>query len=211
MARSAVGVFMVERCLNWTAEACSDIGLGLLAAAIPAPRRRGSPGGAYLFEDDFDGPGGSPPIRELDGAELAGRRRGRRSRAKYRDDRQVNVFLDGNSNLVIQAARGRRHVLQRQGARELAGADGATPGRRASSSTAWYRGPAHVLGRQRDPLPDGEVDIMVLRQPNWPRGRRFTPHRTERREGKSIAGLVDGAWHNWRMRWDENRFKFWRD
>ena len=30
-------------------------------------------------------------------------------------------------------------------------------------------------------------------------------------ESKSIAGLIDGAWHNWRMRWDEDGFKFWRD
>jgi hypothetical protein len=30
-------------------------------------------------------------------------------------------------------------------------------------------------------------------------------------EGKSIPGMVDDAWHTWRMRWDENGFKFWRD
>ena len=37
-------------------------GLGLLAAAIPLPRADAAPpGGAYLFEDDFDGPAGSPP------------------------------------------------------------------------------------------------------------------------------------------------------
>jgi len=30
-------------------------------------------------------------------------------------------------------------------------------------------------------------------------------------ESKSIAGLIDGAWHTWRMRWDDDGFKFWRD
>ena len=23
--------------------------------------------------------------------------------------------------------------------------------------------------------------------------------------------MVDGAWHTWRMRWDQDGFKFWRD
>ncbi|MCB0945991.1 MAG: family 16 glycosylhydrolase, partial [Mycobacterium sp.] len=64
-----------------------------------------------------------------------------------------------------------------------------------------------------DPLPDGEVDIMEFYgNLNWPPGT--TVHAASNGktwESKSIAGLVDGAWHNWRMRWDENGFKFWRD
>ena len=140
---------MVERCLNWTAEACSLIS----GWACRPPRSRSAPtrlpGGAYLFEDDFDGPAGSPQSGELDGAELAGSTRGRRSRSQYRDDRQ-NVFLDGNSNLVIRAT----GKTTRTSAARCAGTGGcrwATPGRRASSSTAWYRGLARVLGRQRRP------------------------------------------------------------
>ena len=84
-------------------------GLGLLAAAVPLPSaeaipspRPAAPAGGYLFQDDFDGPAGSapnpanwtvqnwqddvwPPVA-----------------SQYRDDRQ-NVFVDGNSNLVIRA------------------------------------------------------------------------------------------------------------
>ena len=102
-------------------------GIGALAAAIPVPEAGAYPAdrvpapaqppppGAqtptYLFQDEFDGPAGSAPdpakwttarARELiknpvfwDRPENMG---------QYRDDRR-NVFLDGNSNLVIRATR----------------------------------------------------------------------------------------------------------
>ena len=78
------------------------------------PRRRLTPNAqpaSYLFHDEFDGPAGSAPdpskwtvapARELiknpvfwDRPENMG---------QYRDDRR-NVFLDGNSNLVIRATK----------------------------------------------------------------------------------------------------------
>ena len=95
-------------------------GIGLLAAAIPLPTAGASPSRpagpvpaapppsseppAYIFQDEFDGPAGAGP----DPAKwivwnwdvdvfppLVGH---------YRDNRQ-NVFLDGNSNLVLRATR----------------------------------------------------------------------------------------------------------
>ena len=64
-----------------------------------------------------------------------------------------------------------------------------------------------------DPLPDGEVDIFEwYGNGSWPPGT--TVHAASNGktwEGKSIPGLVDGGWHTWRMRWDEDGFKFWRD
>src|SRR6516165_10432903 len=87
-------------------------GAGMLAAAIPLPEARavpsrpdappGAEAGSYVFQDEFDGPAGAgpdpgkwivwnwdedvyPPVL-----------------SHYRDDRR-NVFLDGNSNLVIRA------------------------------------------------------------------------------------------------------------
>ncbi len=90
-------------------------GLGLLAATIPlpsagatpSPHPAAPPAGGYLYQDEFDGPAGSapnpgnwtvqnwqddvwPPVA-----------------SQYRDDRQ-NVFVDGNSNLVIRATQRQR-------------------------------------------------------------------------------------------------------
>ena len=64
-----------------------------------------------------------------------------------------------------------------------------------------------------DPQPDGEVDLF-----EWYGNGEWAPGTTVHAasngktwEGKSIAGMVDSAWHTWRMRWDEEGFKFWRD
>ena len=105
-------------------------GIGALAAAIPAPKARAYPSrpdtppppappptapvagtqtGGFLFHDEFDGPAGSAPdpskwaissnrtpIKNpvgFDRPEFWG---------QYRNTRE-NVFLDGNSNLVLRA------------------------------------------------------------------------------------------------------------
>jgi hypothetical protein len=94
-------------------------GVGAVAAAIPVPEAGASPSrpaapsgpGPYIFQDEFDGPAGSAP----DGAKwhVARAREPMKDPTywelpehvgQYRDDRQ-NVFLDGNSNLVIRAAK----------------------------------------------------------------------------------------------------------
>lgn len=77
------------------------------------------------------------------------------------------------------------------------------------TSGAW---PAYWAVNE-DPLPDGEVDIFeYYGNRSWAPGT--TVHAASNGktwESKSIAGLVDGGWHTWRMRWDADGFKFWRD
>jgi hypothetical protein len=64
-----------------------------------------------------------------------------------------------------------------------------------------------------DPLPDGEIDVV-----EWYGNDRWAPGSTVHAasDGKTWAGrdipeLVDDAWHNWRVQWDETGFRFWRD
>jgi Glycosyl hydrolases family 16 len=204
-------------------------GIAALAAAVPAPTltANASPAdgvpapaappadanpGGYLFQDEFDGPAGSapnpgnwtvqnwaddvwPPVAGL-----------------YRDDRR-NVFVDGNSNLVILATRegdeyfsgklrGNWRVPIGHTWEARIKLDCLTPG-------AW---PA-FWSVNEDPLPDGEVDFFeYYGNGTWAPGT--TVHAASNGktwEGKSIPGLIDGGWHTWRMRWDEDGFKFWRD
>ncbi|MGO4446688.1 family 16 glycosylhydrolase [Mycobacterium sp. 2YAF39] len=201
-------------------------GLGLLAATIPVAQAQASPldriprpaqpptgdPGTYIFQDEFDGPAGSAPDRSKWIIQtwqddvfppVAG---------IYRDDRR-NVFLDGNSNLVLLATndmgtyyggklRGIWRGMINQTWEARIKLDCLTPG-------AW---PAFWAVNE-DPLPDGEVDIF-----EWYGNDAWAPGTTVHAasngktwEGKSIPGLVDGDWHTWRMRWDEDGFKFWRD
>ena len=132
--------------------------------------------------------------------------------SQYRDDRR-NVFLDGNSNLVLLATqesgqyfsgklRGNWRSLINHTWEARIKLDCLTPG-------GW---PAFWAVHE-DPLPDGEVDVFEwYGNGKWPPGT--TVHAASNGktwEGRSIPGLVDGAWHTWRMRWDEDGFKFWRD
>ena len=204
-------------------------GLGLMAAvaAMPTPKSQAAPAGlappptappdaapgAYLFQDEFDGPMGAgpnpanwtvqswqddvyPPVEAI-----------------YRDDRR-NVFLDGNSNLVLLATREFNGQLY----------SGKLRGNwRGMINTTWEARikldclttgcwPAFWAVNE-DPLPDGEVDVFEwYGNGNWAPGT--TVHAASNGktwEGKSIPGMVDGAWHTWRMRWDQDGFKFWRD
>ena len=105
-------------------------GIGVLAAALPLPDAQAYPSrpvspagrtplpgapigqaGSYIFSDEFDGPAGSAPdpskwtvararevIKDPTYWELP------EHIGQYRDDRR-NVFVDGNSNLVLRAAK----------------------------------------------------------------------------------------------------------
>ncbi|MFZ0230291.1 MAG: 1,3-beta-glucanase, partial [Mycobacterium sp.] len=92
-------------------------GVGVLAAAAPIPQARAyprppaAPPGSYIFHDEFDGPSGAAP----DPAKWAVAKAREQIKdptywelpehiGQYRDDRR-NVFLDGNSNLVLRAAK----------------------------------------------------------------------------------------------------------
>ena len=198
-------------------------GVGMLGAAMRIPEAWATPssapkappsavGGPYIFADEFDGPAGSapdpakwtiqtwqddvfPPVEGI-----------------YRDDRR-NVFQDGNSNLVLCATqemgtyysgklRGNFRSMINQTWEARIKLDCLFPG-------LW----PSFWGVNEDPLPDGEVDIF-----EWYGNGSWAPGTTVHAasngktwEGRSIAGLVDGAWHTWRMRWDEGGFAFWRD
>ena len=184
-------------------------GLGLLAAAIPLPRERGSPVVPTCSRMTSTDPRAAPNPgnwtvqnwQDDTWPPVA---------SQYRDDRQ-NVFPDGNSNLVIRATR-KTTRLQRQGARELAGADGPHLGGARQADCL-------VPGAGPRSGPSTKTRCPTARWTSWSStaastGPGTTVHAASNGktwEGKSIAGLVDGAWHNWRMRWDENGFKFWRD
>ena len=92
-------------------------GLGFLAATMPlAPAQAtpldrvpkpeqppsGDPGGGYIFQDEFDGPAGSAPDRAKWIVQTWQDDVYPPVQGIYRDDRR-NVFLDGNSNLVLLA------------------------------------------------------------------------------------------------------------
>jgi Glycosyl hydrolases family 16 len=208
-------------------------GMGLMAAAIPVPQAQAIPsqreapadlvqppaappptGAApvYIFQDEFDGPAGSAPdpgkwiVWNWDAdvfPPLVGH---------YRNDRR-NVFVDGNSNLVIRATREDDEYFTGKLQANWRGMINTTWEARIKfncmTTGAW---PAYWTVNE-DPEPDGEVDIVEwYGNGNWPPGT--TVHAASNGktwEGRSIPSLVDGDWHNWRMRWDEDGFKFWRD
>jgi beta-glucanase (GH16 family) len=203
-------------------------GVAAMAAAMPSPLANASPSilgplpaqppppdaasGGYLFQDEFDGPAGSAPdrgkwlVQNWDDPvvpPLVGH---------YRDDRR-NVFVDGNSNLVLAATK--------EGDQYFSGR--VQSNFRGQINTTWearikfdcmFPGlwPAYWLLNQ-DPLPDGEIDIVeYYGNQLWPPGT--TVHAASNGktwEGKSIPELVDPAWHTWRVNWAEDGFRFWRD
>ena len=192
-------------------------GLGMLASALPLPQVNAAPdtpaaSGPYIFVDEFDGPAGSAPnpakwaiqnwqdnvFPPVDGI--------------YRDNRE-NVFLDGNSNLVIRATKDDDDYYT-----------GKVRGTfRAKMNTTWearikldcvHPGmwPAFWAVNE-DPLPDGEVDIFEwYGNGNWAPGTTVHAASNGRTwEGKKISGMVDDQWHTWRMHWGNDGFSFWRD
>jgi hypothetical protein len=208
-------------------------GIGLLAAAIPVPMAGAAPGRpdgpvspvppptappprnettAYIFQDEFDGPSGSGPDPAKWTVQswqddvfppVAG---------QYRDDRR-NVFLDGNSNLVLLATQEFNNYYTGKLRGNWRGPIGTTWEARIKLDCLTPGLWPSFWAVNEDPLPDGEVDFFEwYGNGSWPAGT--TVHAASNGktwEGKSIPQLVDGAWHTWRMRWDQDGFKFWRD
>ena len=91
-------------------------GMGLLAASVPVPQAQANPvdrvsppaappaaaSGTYIFQDEFDGPAGSAPDPAKWTVQNWADDVWPPVLGQYRDDRR-NVFLDGNSNLVLLA------------------------------------------------------------------------------------------------------------
>jgi beta-glucanase (GH16 family) len=190
---------------------------------VPGPVSPSAPPGAapngqpYLFHDEFDGSAGSAPDRSKwvvytkretiknpvfwDRPENMG---------QYRDDRR-NVFLDGNSNLVIRATKENGKYFGGKLQSTFWGNIGHTFEARIKfdclTNGAW---PAWWL-LNPDPTVGGEVDLVEwYGNQDWPSGT--TVH--ARLDGTSFATNpfpVDNAWHIWRMTWDPTGMYFWRD
>lgn len=211
-------------------------GFGALAAALPAPTAWADPSrpaapagptpapaapaaatGGLLFHDEFDGPAGSvpdpskwqvsnhrTPIKNpvgFDRPQFFG---------QYRDSRQ-NVFLDGNSNLVLRATRegnryfgGLVHGLWRGGI-------GTTwEARIKFNCLAPGMWPAWWLSND-DPGRSGEIDLIEwYGNGTWPSGT--TVHANPDGTAFETCPIgVDGGWHNWRVTWNPSGMYFWLD
>jgi beta-glucanase (GH16 family) len=209
------------------------MGIGAAAAATPLPTARarppagpGSPpaappGGAtapsFLFHDEFDGPAGSAPDPSKwavsnhrtpiknpvgwDRPEFYG---------QYRDSRE-NVFVDGNSNLVLRGTREGTDYYGGLVHGNWRGGIGTTWEARiklnCQTAGCW---PAWWLSND-DPGREGEIDLMEwYGNGEWPSGT--TVHANPWGTAFETHQIpVDGAWHTWRCTWDQNGMYFWQD
>jgi beta-glucanase (GH16 family) len=216
-------------------------GLGLLAAAIPAPAAWADPvppvgpvpPGApqpsrtqpqtYLFRDEFDGKAGSPPdpakwmvaqARETIRNPVFWDRP--ENMGQYRDDRE-HVFLDGKSNLVIRATRATDNKTK-----DTKYVSGKVQGTWwGGINTTWEArikfdcltdGCWPAWWLSNDhPEVGGEIDLA-----EW-YGNENWPSGTTvhaRSDGTSFATNpypVDSAWHTWRVTWNDAGMYFWQD
>jgi hypothetical protein len=196
------------------------MGLGALGAAITRPEAwaqpsppaapSAGPAGPYIFHDEFDGPAGQ-------GVDLA-----KWTPQTWQDDvyppvdgiySAGNVFLDGNSNLVLKASKVGDQYYTGKLRGNWRGSIGTTWEARIKLDCLFPGLWPSFWTVNEDPQPDGEVDLFEwYGNGDWAPGT--TVHAASNGktwEGKSIPGMVDDAWHTWRMRWDEEGFKFWRD
>ena len=208
------------------------MGVGALAATTPLPKAGARPapgvpapaapagsaaGGGFLFHDEFDGPAGSAP--DPSKWTVSNHRTPIKNPVgwdrpeffyQYRDSRQ-NVFVDGNSNLVIRATRdgttfhgGLVHGNWRGGVGTTWEARIKLNCQTAGCWPAWWLS-------NDDPGREGEIDLMEwYGNGEWPSGTTvhanpfgtaFETHRIP----------VDGNWHTWRVTWDQNGMYFWQD
>jgi beta-glucanase (GH16 family) len=217
-------------------EAILMVGFGVVAAAGRVPKAKAHPAppdapvgnalppaappgsaatGGLLFHDEFDGQAGSAPdpgrwtvsnhrtpIKNpvgYDRPDFFG---------QYRDSRQ-NVFLDGNSNLVLRATREDTGYYGGLISGNWQGGIGTTWEARIKlncrTAGCW---PAWWLSNED---PGGEVDLIEwYGNGEWPSGTTVhaDPYGTAF-ETQPIG--VDAGWHRWRCRWDQNGFYFWED
>jgi Glycosyl hydrolases family 16 len=202
-------------------------GIGALVAATPLPPARAFPSppsapangqsGTYIFQDEFDGPAGSAPdaskwtpARARESMEDPTFWERPENVGQYRDDRR-NLFLDGNSNLVIRAAKDGATFYSGKIFGNWRGGIGHTWEARiklncltAGSWPAWYLS-------NDNPAIGGEVDVMEwYGNGNWAPG---TTVHAKLNGGEHVSHrlTVDSAWHTWRCQWDDAGIRFWQD
>jgi len=219
------------------------LGLGAAAAALPSPAAHAEPipgdfppgpvpgpgapapaaaAPAMLFQDEFNGPAGSPPdpaawfivpVRETIRNPVEWDKP--YNMGRYVTD-QEHVFQDGNGNLVIRATRGEGANIQEKYASakiigNWRGGIGTTWEARIKlnclTDGAW---PAFWLLND-DPVRGGEIDLVEwYGNRDWPSGT--TVHALL--DGTAMATdkhPVDGNWHTWRMTWQPTGLYFWKD
>ncbi|MDZ7885546.1 MAG: family 16 glycosylhydrolase [Mycobacterium sp.] len=219
------------------------LGLGAAAAALPSPTAHAEPvpgdlppgpvpgpgapvpeaaAPVMLFQDEFNGPAGSPP--DLAAWFIVPQRETIRNpvewdkpynMGRYVTD-QEHVFQDGNGNLVIRATRGEGANIQEKYASakiigNWRGAIGTTWEARIKlnclTDGAW---PAFWLLND-DPVRGGEIDLVEwYGNRDWPSGT--TVH--AKLDGTMMATdkhPVDSAWHTWRMTWQPTGLYFWKN
>jgi hypothetical protein len=208
-------------------------GIGALAAAIPIPEAGADPSrpdapagrvppptapsgqaGSYIFQDEFDGPAGSAP--DASKWMIARAREPMKDPTywerpenvgQYRDDRQ-NVFLDGNSNLVLRAAKDGPTYYSGKVQSPWRGGIGHTWEARVKlnclTAGCW---PSWWLGNEDR----GEIDILEwYGNGTWPSAT--TVHaKSNGAEWKTHNIALDSGWHTWRCQWDEAGIRFWQD
>ncbi|HZQ33190.1 MAG TPA: glycoside hydrolase family 16 protein [Mycobacterium sp.] len=192
-------------------------GFGALAATIRLPEAGAAPAGNYLFHDEFDGPAGSAPdpskwtvakarepMQDPTYWELP------EHVGQYRDDRR-NLFLDGNSNLVIRAAKDGNTFYSGKIFGKWTGGIGHTWEARIKlnclTAGCW---PAWYLSND-NPANGGEVDIMEwYGNGNWAAG---TAVHAKLNGGEHVSHTIspDSGWHTWRCQWDDAGMRFWKD
>jgi hypothetical protein len=204
-------------------------GLGALAAAVRLPEAHASvpdvpaappPGGSsvnYIFQDDFNGPAGSAPdpskwlvakarepMEDPTFWELP------ENVGQYRNDRR-NVYIDGNSNLVLHAAKDGNTFYSGKVFSTFYGGIGHTWEARIKLNCltpgCW---PAWYLSND-NPVNGGEVDIMEwYGNGSWAPGTAVHA-KLNGGEHSSQTISVDSAWHTWRCTWDDAGIRFWKD
>jgi beta-glucanase (GH16 family) len=187
------------------------------APAVPPPAAPSAQAGSYLWHDEFDGPAGSSPDRSKwivsnqrtpirnpvnwDRPEFFG---------QYRDSR-ANVFLDGNSNLVLRATRDGNGYFGGLVSGTWRGGIGTTWEARIKFNCLgpgmW---PAWWLSND-DPGRSGEIDLIEwYGNGDWPSGT--TVHASPDGTAFETHPMgVNGGWHNWRVTWNPSGMYFWVD
>ncbi|WP_167858073.1 glycoside hydrolase family 16 protein [Mycobacterium sp. DL99] len=192
------------------------------APGAPTPPAAASAQPTFLFQDEFNGPAGSPPdpawwhlVPEREMIKNPVEWDKPFNMGRYVTDTE-HAFQDGKGNLVIRATRGPGTTIQEKYASAKVvgnwrGGIGTTWEARVKlnclTDGAW---PAFWLLND-DPVRGGEVDLVEwYGNRDWPSGS--TVH--ARLDGESFATdphPIDSGWHTWRMSWTPTGMYFWKD
>ncbi|MGV9827817.1 glycoside hydrolase family 16 protein [Gordonia sp. NPDC003429] len=192
------------------------VGAAALGVRTPTPANAAS----TLFFDDFSGAAGSAPDPSKWSHHLGST--GYSPPAVYIDDRAAS-FVDGNSNLVIRAARCTNPPSWFPSAQYQSASLTTLTHFSAGMDTAWEarikfdpsRGcwPSFwTMGTKGDWPQCGEADIIEVYGTSLAGSTVHTPVPLVAQTFQAQKQIkVDSAWHTWRMAWNSAGFRFWID